>query len=113
MSKAGRLAMELAQERKRLREELEQLQQDFDDISPVTPTGTPDWYIKWVAVVAGVSGIFLQAAGVGIVGQAAYLVGAIAWTVVGIYWNDRAVLIGSLIPATATALSITQHYLGG
>ena len=43
-SKAGRLAMELAAEKKRLAQELEELQGEYDDIKPLTPTGTRDWY---------------------------------------------------------------------
>ena len=46
-SKAGRLAMELAAEKKRLAQELEELQGEYDDIKPLTPTGTRDWYVKW------------------------------------------------------------------
>lgn len=108
MSKAGRLAMELAQEKKRLQQELTELQADYDNVAPSTPTGTIDWYIKWVGVFAVVVGIFLQNAGFYPWGQVAYLVGAVAWTVVGIYWNDRAVMLGSVIPATATALTLVQ-----
>ena len=39
-SKAGRLAMELSAEKKRLAQELEELQGEYDDIKPLTPTGT-------------------------------------------------------------------------
>ena len=46
-SKAGRLAMELSVEKKRLTQELEELQGEYDDIKPLTPTGTRDWYVKW------------------------------------------------------------------
>ena len=45
-SKAGRLAMELAAEKKRLAQELEELQGEYDDIKPLTPTGTRDWYVS-------------------------------------------------------------------
>ena len=55
-----------------------------------------------------VVGIFLQSAGFFPWGQICYLTGAIAWTIVGIYWNDRAVMLGSVIPATATALNLVQ-----
>ena len=41
-SKAGRLAMELSAEKKRLAQELEELQGEYDDIKPLTPTGTKD-----------------------------------------------------------------------
>ena len=53
-SKAGRLAMELAAEKKRLAQELEELQGEYDDIKPLTPTGTRDWYVKWSSMILGV-----------------------------------------------------------
>ena len=46
MTKAGRLAMELSHEKKRLKQELEELQTEYDEIKPITPTGATDWYVK-------------------------------------------------------------------
>ena len=46
MSKAGKLAMELNIERKRLKEELAQVQAEVEDLTTTTPTGTIDWYVK-------------------------------------------------------------------
>jgi hypothetical protein len=62
MSKAGRLAMELAQEKKRLAQELAELQAEAEDLRPTTPTGTPDYYAKWGATVLAILGIFLMQA---------------------------------------------------
>lgn len=107
-TRATQLAMELSKEKKRLTEELSTLQEEYENLAPTTPTGTVDWYIKWIAVVAGVLGVFLISANIGLYGQLCYLVGAIAWTVVGVIWNDKAIIIGSLIPATSVALNIVQ-----
>ena len=111
MSKAGRLAMELSKEKKRLQQELSELQTQYDSVAPSTPIGTIDWYIKWLAVLSVVMGIFLQSAGAFPWGQVCYFVGAASWTVVGILWNDRAVMLGSVIPATATALHLVQTFI--
>ena len=72
-SKAGRLAMELAAEKKRLAQELEELQGEYDDIKPLTPTGTRDWYVKWSSMILGVVGVFLISAEIYLFGQIAYL----------------------------------------
>ena len=112
MSKAASLAMELSKEKARLQRELEEMQHQFETVAPSTPTGGPDSYLKWVGVVFAVFGIFLQNAGLHPWGQVCYLLGAISWTVVGIYWNDKAVMLGSVIPATATAMSLAQHFIG-
>jgi len=112
MSKAATLAMELSKEKKRLQTELEELQHEFDVVKPSTPTGGPDWYLKWVGVLFAVGGIFMQSAGFTLYGQFCYLLGATSWTVVGVYWNDKAVMLGSVIPATATALAIARTVFG-
>ena len=63
MTKAGKLAMELGAERKRLKKELSELQSEVEDLTPTTPVGTTDWYIKWAAMGFAVCGVFLISAG--------------------------------------------------
>jgi len=109
MGKAASLAMELSKEKKRLQEELEEMQAQFEEVSPSTPSGGPDSYLKWIGVIAAVLGIFLQNAGLPIYGQLFYIVGACSWTAVGFYWNDKAVMLGSVIPATSVAMSLIQQ----
>ena len=109
MSKAASLAMELSKEKKRMQEEFDELQAQFEEVSPSTPSGGPDSYLKWIGVVSAVLGIFLQNAGLSIFGQLFYIFGAISWTAVGFYWNDKAVMLGSVIPATATAMNFMQN----
>ena len=109
MGKAASLAMELSKEKKRLQEELEEMQAQFEEVSPSTPSGGPDSYLKWIGVVAAVLGIFLQNAGLPIYGQLFYILGACSWTAVGFYWNDKAVMLGSVIPATSVAMSLIQQ----
>ena len=109
MSKAASLAMELSKEKKRMQEEFDELQAQFEEVSPSTPSGGPDSYLKWIGVVSAVLRIFLQNAGLSIFGQLFYIVGAISWTAVGFYWNDKAVMLGSVIPATATAMNLMQN----
>jgi len=108
VTRATQLAMELSKEKKRLTEELSTLQEEYDNMAPTTPVGTLDWYIKWFGVVFGVTGIFTMSAGFTLYGMMLYLCSALSWTMVGILWNDRAVMLGSVIPATATALSLLQ-----
>lgn len=111
MSKAGKLAMELAEEKRRLTQELEELQTEYEGVKPTTPTGTPDWYVKWSAVVLAVIGVFLISAGAFTTGQIVYLVSGVCWVYVGMQWSDRAIMIGSAITSTAVAMNLMETLL--
>jgi len=108
MTKAGRLAMELSQEKKRLKQELEELQTEYDEIKPTTPTGTRDWYVKWVSMLLAVAGIFLISASLTFYGHVAYIISCIGWIYVGMQWGDRAIMIGSSVSATAIAMNLVN-----
>ena len=113
MSKAGRLAMELNAERKRLKQEMEELQIEVEDLKPVTPTGTIDEYVKWVATILGVVGVFIMSAGFGTAGQVCYALAACAWVYVGHCWNDKAIMIGSAISGTAVLMNLVEILITG
>ena len=108
MSKAGKLAMELAQEKKRLKQELEELQAEADDLRPTTPTGTTDYYAKWGATVLAIIGVFLFSADMDTYGKVSYLVASVLWIYVGGVWNDRAIMIGSAITGTSVAMNLVN-----
>ena len=107
-SRATKLAMELSKERKRLKQELAELQTEVEDLTPTTPTGTVDWYVKWLATVLAVVGVFTISAGLTQYGQFAYIFSSIAWIYVGMQWGDRAIMIGSAISGTAVAMSLVE-----
>ena len=108
MSKAGKLALELGAEKKRLKKELSELQTEVEDLTPTTPTGTVDWYIKWGAMGLAVAGVFLISAGLVYWGQIAYMISSVGWILVGMAWGDRAIMIGSAITGTAVAMNFIQ-----
>ena len=110
MSKAGRLAMELAQEKKRLSKELAELQAEAEDLRPTTPTGTIDYYAKWGATLLTILGIFFMQADFSLFGKVSYFLASCAWVYVGSVWNDRAIMIGSAITATAVAMTLVKTF---
>ena len=105
-SRARNLAMELSKEKKRLKQELAELQQENEELTPTTPTGTPDWYVKWFSMVAAVIGVFCISAGFTMFGQVAYVLSSCGWVFVGMAWGDRAIMIGSAISGTAVMMNI-------
>ena len=109
MTKAGRLAMELANEKKRLNQELKELQAEYDEVKPTTPTGTRDWYVKWLSMILAVLGVFLISASYSFYGQITYFLSAIGWIYVGMQWGDRAIMIGSAVTGTAVAMNLIEN----
>lgn len=107
-SRAGQLARELNAERNRLKEELAEAQEQVDIFAPSTPTGGLDSYIKWVATILAVVGVFLISANFTTAGQVAYACSAIAWVYVGHCWNDKAIMIGSAITGTAVLMNLAE-----
>jgi hypothetical protein len=112
MSKGAKLAMELNAERKRLKQEMEELQLEVDDLKPATPTGTVDSYVKWIATIFAVIGVFIMSAGGETEGQIAYAISAIAWIYVGHCWNDKAIMIGSAITGTSVLMNLVEVLIG-
>ena len=110
MSKAGKLAMELAEEKRRLTDELEEMQHQYESVKPTTPVGTPDWYAKWAATVLAVIGIFIMSAGLTVYGQVLYVVAGVCWVFVGMQWSDRAIMIGSAITTTAVCMNLINQF---
>jgi|TARA_B100001094_G_scaffold133379_1_gene129228 hypothetical protein len=110
-SRAGQLARELNAERNRLKEELAEAQEQVDIFAPSTPTGGLDSYIKWVATVLAVIGVFLISASLTTAGQVAYACSAIAWVYVGHCWNDKAIMIGSAITGTAVMMNLVEKLI--
>jgi hypothetical protein len=108
MGRGAKLAMELNAERKRLKQEMEELQLEVDDLKPATPTGTVDSYVKWVATILSVIGVFLISAEFSTEGQISYSLAACAWIYVGHCWNDKAIMIGSAITGTAVLMNLVE-----
>jgi hypothetical protein len=108
MGRGAKLAMELNAERKRLKQEMDELQLEVDDLKPTTPTGTIDSHVKWIATVLAVLGVFLQSAGLVTEGKIAYALSSMAWIYVGQCWNDKAIMIGSAITMTAVLMNLAE-----
>ena len=45
--------------KKRLTQELEELQTEYDEIKPTTSMGTTHWYVRWISMLLAVVSIFL------------------------------------------------------
>ena len=102
----------MSKEKKRLKEELAELQQANEELTPTTPTGTIDSYVKWIATILAVVGVFLQSAEFMTEGKIAYALSACCWVYVGHCWNDKAIMIGSAISGTAVLMNLVEVLVG-
>ena len=60
----------------------------------VTPTGTIDWYIKWVASILILIALSLRAYGFSVMLDIALSsVGTLMWLIVAFMWKDRALIV--------------------
>ena len=112
MGKGAKLAMELNAERKRLKQEMDDLQVEVEDLRPATPTGTIDSHVKWVATIFAVVGVFIMSAGLTTEGQILYALSTGAWIYVGHCWNDKAIMIGSAITGTSVLMNLVEVLIG-
>ena len=112
MSRGAKLAMELNAERKRLKQEMEELQLEVEDLKPAKPKGTIDSKVKWVATILAVCGVLAMSAGLEQEGQWLYAVSAVAWVYVGHCWNDKAIMIGSAITGTSVLMNLVEVLTG-
>jgi hypothetical protein len=109
MSESGKKAMQFMTERNRLRQELQEMESLVEELSPVTSTGKSDEYVKWIATVLAISGVFMISAEMGTIGQICYMLSSVCWVYVGASWNDKAIMIGSAITGTSVAMNLTKY----
>lgn len=111
MSESGKKAMQFMTERNRLRQELQEMESLVEELSPVTSTGKSDEYVKWIATVLAISGVFMISAEMGTIGQICYMLSSVCWVYVGASWNDKAIMIGSAITGTSVAMNLTKYLI--
>ena len=73
-------------------------------------TKTLDWYIKWIATVFILTGMALRTTQEHMFADITVsMIGAVGWTVVGIMWKDKALI---LLNAVATTILLYGFIIG-
>ena len=80
-------------------------------ITTKTPLYTLDWYIKWIASLVLMFGMILTANNVYPANLFFHFVGIGGWLIVGMMWNDRALMVINTFALATLATSITRLYL--
>ena len=84
-----------------------------DMIKKLTPVGTLDWYIKWIASVIILIGMCLTSINFMPYNLFFHLVGVVGWLVVGVMWHDRALMVVNSVAAMIFFMGILNYYFGG
>ena len=84
-----------------------------DMIKKLTPIGTLDWYIKWIASIIILIGMCLTSINFLPYNLFFHLVGVVGWLVVGVMWHDRALMVVNSVAAMIFFMGILNYYFGG
>ena len=84
-----------------------------DMIKKLTPIGTLDWYIKWIASIIILIGMCLTSINFIPYNLFFHLVGVVGWLVVGVMWHDRALMVVNSVAAMIFFMGILNYYFGG
>ena len=79
----------------------------------VTPLYTKDWYIKWASSIILIAGMLATANNIYPINLYFHLVGLAGWFVVGMLWNDRALIIINAIGIAIFVNGLLGYYTSG
>lgn len=80
-------------------------------IQKLTPTHTLDWYIKWVASFLLIIGVILTSNNVFPANLIFHAIGMLGWFVVGILWNDRALIVINAVTLALMSNGLITYYV--
>jgi len=80
-------------------------------IQKLTPTHTLDWYIKWIASFLLIIGVILTSNNVFPVNLFFHAIGMFGWFIVGILWNDRALIVINAVTLALMSNGLITYYV--
>ena len=78
----------------------------------VTPRGDLSWYIKWVSSFVIIIAMLFTSANMFPINLWIANVGFIGWSIVGMLWHDRALIVLNSISLAIYSLGILNYYYG-
>ena len=78
----------------------------------VTPRGDLSWYIKWVSSFVIIIAMLFTSANMFPINLWIANIGFIGWTIVGMLWHDRALIVLNSISLAIYTLGIFNFYYG-
>ena len=81
------------------------------NLSKMTPYKTKDWYIKWGASIVLIVGIILTSNNIYPLNLYFDIVGLSGWFVVGMIWNDRALIVINVVSLAILINGLVTYYV--
>ena len=78
----------------------------------VTPRGDLSWYIKWASSFVIIIAMLFTSANMFPINLWIANIGFIGWTIVGMLWHDRALIVLNSISLAIYSLGIINYYYG-
>ena len=78
----------------------------------VTPRGDLSWYIKWVSSFVIIIAMLFTSANMFPINLWIANIGFIGWTIVGMLWHDRALIVLNSISLAIYSMGILNYYYG-
>ena len=75
------------------------------------PIHTLDWYIKWIASFLLIIGVVLTSNNIFPANLIFHAIGMLGWFVVGILWNDRALIVINAVTLALMSNGLITHYV--
>mgnify|MGYP003130288143 FL=1 len=77
----------------------------------MTPHKTKDWYIKWAASIVLIVGIILTSNNIYPLNLYFDIVGLTGWFIVGMIWNDRALIVINVVSLAILTNGLVTYYV--
>ena len=81
------------------------------NLSKMTPYKTKDWYIKWGASIVLIVGIILTSNNIYPLNLYFDIVGLTGWFIVGMIWNDRALIVINVVSLAILTNGLVTYYV--
>ena len=76
-----------------------------------TPIHTLDWYIKWIASFLLIIGVVLTSNNIFPANLIFHAIGMLGWFVVGILWNDIALIVINAVTLALMSNGLITYYV--
>ena len=78
----------------------------------ITPRGDLSWYIKWASSFVIIIAMLFTSANMFPINLWIANIGFIGWTIVGMLWHDRALIVLNSISLAIYSMGILNYYYG-